>query len=110
MGLENRIVHATDLNKDVLDNCFRNVLLNSRKFKSSVGTLRIRQMDWQESWPPMASHIEAETSTDDHSLLVCLLSLVNLAYWAYLRKFLSGTAGNYLKSLMKVKIIWHFDG
>eukprot|EP00250_Pteridium_aquilinum_P007009 c16808_g1_i2 orf=331-1023(-) len=54
LGAKAQLVFLTDLDEDVLDNCFRNVLVNSRKSKSILKTLRIRKLDWQEPWPPSA--------------------------------------------------------
>ncbi|MCO5581199.1 hypothetical protein L7F22_035077 [Adiantum nelumboides] len=75
------LVYLTDLDVDVLDNCYRNLLLNSRKSKKIAKTLRIRQLDWLDSWPPNAGCNDEETSTNSQSLLVCLPSMDVHAQW-----------------------------
>ncbi|MCO5553774.1 hypothetical protein L7F22_007300 [Adiantum nelumboides] len=64
-----RLVYLTDLDVDVLDNCYRNLLLNSQKSKKIAKTLRIRQLNWLDSWPPNAGCNDEETSTNSQSFL-----------------------------------------
>ncbi|KAI5060701.1 hypothetical protein GOP47_0025121, partial [Adiantum capillus-veneris] len=64
-----RLVFLTDFDVDVLDNCHRNALLNSRKSKRIASALQIRQLDWKEPWPPNAGCSNVETSVDNQSFL-----------------------------------------
>ncbi|KAI5060187.1 hypothetical protein GOP47_0024607 [Adiantum capillus-veneris] len=80
-----RLVFLTDFDVDVLDNCHRNALLNSRKSKRIASALQIRQLDWKEPWPPNAGCSNVETSVDNQSLLVCLLPSVYGDYSSHQR-------------------------
>lgn len=68
MAMKARLMFLTDYLIDILDNCHRNVLLNSHRSKANLGTLRIRWLDWQEPWPPSFTRICGEASTNNHSL------------------------------------------
>ncbi|KAH7283227.1 hypothetical protein KP509_35G066600 [Ceratopteris richardii] len=73
-----RVVFLTDLDTEVLDNCLRNVILNSRKSKKIDSSIRIRQLDWKQPWPPIDETPDVENSIENKSLLVCLYPVVNL--------------------------------
>ncbi|KAL8153363.1 hypothetical protein V2J09_011123 [Rumex salicifolius] len=44
-------VYITDRSADILDNCAKNVELNSGAFKSH-SSIRVRELDWLGLWPP----------------------------------------------------------
>ncbi|XP_057828376.2 uncharacterized protein LOC131039601 isoform X2 [Cryptomeria japonica] len=45
-------VFITDKGNAILDNCLHNVELNMHTFKHNEKSVRVRQLDWQDSWPP----------------------------------------------------------
>ncbi|KAH7283226.1 hypothetical protein KP509_35G066600 [Ceratopteris richardii] len=62
-----RVVFLTDLDTEVLDNCLRNVILNSRKSKKIDSSIRIRQLDWKQPWPPIDETPDVENSIENKS-------------------------------------------
>ncbi|PKA54107.1 hypothetical protein AXF42_Ash018117 [Apostasia shenzhenica] len=47
-------VFLTDHGDEVLDNCVKNTLLNSRFLKLNETSVHVRELNWKESWPPLA--------------------------------------------------------
>lgn len=62
------LTFLTDYGMDILDNCYRNVILNSHGNKGNMGILRVRQLDWNESWPPRVSTVHSNMSDNNDVL------------------------------------------
>lgn len=55
-----KAVFITDMGVDILDNCFRNVKLNFSTYKYYEKSVRVRQLNWKNSWPPKVIEAEEE--------------------------------------------------
>lgn len=54
-------VFITDHGVEVLDNCARNVHVNSRIFRSEC-SVKVRELDWLKPWPPLALELKTRYS------------------------------------------------
>jgi len=52
---------STDRGSDVLDNCAANAHLNSSLFKYPETSVRVRELDWKEQWPPSVQTYGSES-------------------------------------------------
>lgn len=48
---------------DILDNCFSNVEMNFPTYKYNEKSVRVRHLNWQNSWPPKVIQAEEEFMT-----------------------------------------------
>eukprot|EP01018_Ginkgo_biloba_P015595 Gb_16252 [translate_table: standard] len=51
-------VFITDRGTEILDNCLHNVELNSHVYRENVKSVRVRELDWQNPWPPKVVQAE----------------------------------------------------
>ncbi|XP_024543090.1 methyltransferase-like protein 22 isoform X2 [Selaginella moellendorffii] len=59
-----KLVFLTDRGADVLDNCSRNVFANRGSFLRGESGVRVRELDWEEGWPPRTTNMQqAATSS-----------------------------------------------
>ncbi|XP_024526805.1 methyltransferase-like protein 22 isoform X3 [Selaginella moellendorffii] len=59
-----KLVFLTDRGADVLDNCSRNVFANRESFLRGESGVRVRELDWEEGWPPRTTNMQqAATSS-----------------------------------------------
>lgn len=58
-----KTVFITDKGVDILDNCFHNIELNFPAYKYNEKSVRVRQLNWQNSWPPKVIQAEKEFMT-----------------------------------------------
>lgn len=54
-------VFITDHGVEVLDNCAKNVHVNSRIFRSEC-SVKVRELDWLKPWPPLALEVKTRYS------------------------------------------------
>lgn len=58
-----KTVFITDTGIDILDNCFSNVEMNFPTYKYNEKSVRVRHLNWQNSWPPKVIQAEEEFMT-----------------------------------------------
>lgn len=61
-----RTVFLTDHGNDILDNCAKNVHLNSEVF-SHQGSVHVRELNWMNPWPPIVSLGNSSASQERYS-------------------------------------------
>ncbi|KAL2924563.1 Methyltransferase-like protein 22, partial [Bienertia sinuspersici] len=55
------VVYITDHGVEILDNCARNVHINSGLLRNE-SSVKVRELDWQQPWPPLDLESEARYS------------------------------------------------
>ncbi|BBN03411.1 methyltransferase-like protein 22 [Marchantia polymorpha subsp. ruderalis] len=58
-----RLVFITDRGTENLDNCTRNLMLNSSSLRQGENSVRVRELDWHNPWPPVNSGSSEANST-----------------------------------------------
>eukprot|EP00249_Psilotum_nudum_P010199 c22397_g1_i2 orf=78-845(+) len=59
-----KLVFLTDRGLGVLNNCYRNANINLQHYRRGEDTIRVRELDWQGSWPP-PTLLKVEPLDDD---------------------------------------------
>ncbi|XP_020527903.1 methyltransferase-like protein 22 isoform X1 [Amborella trichopoda] len=47
-----RSVYLTDIDEEILENCSTNVHLNSKMYLHGESSIHVRELNWNNSWPP----------------------------------------------------------
>lgn len=60
-----KTVYLTDYGIEVLNNCAKNVGLNSGMFQHQGTSVHVRKLDWKESWPPAVGEHDFQSQQEN---------------------------------------------
>jgi hypothetical protein len=74
-----------DRGNDILDNCTRNVLANSSSYPDGENSVRVRNLDWENPWPPAPCESIGGKSEGDpvRSFLCCFWLTVEFCPFSF---------------------------